>query len=82
MSAETMQIFVKTLDGDSIALDVKPTDTIRDVKGQIQYSKGMKIDDQRLISAGKQLDNDATLENHGITNGSTLHLVVRLKGGM
>ena len=84
-----MQIFLKNLDGKTITLELKPHDTIDNVKQQVHAHPAVQIelkddiqpDQLRLLSNGKQLE-DGTLSDHNIEKESTLHLVLRLRGGM
>jgi large subunit ribosomal protein L40e len=80
--SHTMQIFVKTLTGKTITLEVEPTDLIEDIRMKLQDKVDVFVQKQRLIFGGKQLEDGRTLRDYDVQKESTLHLVLRLPAGV
>ena len=76
-----MQIFVKSLTGQCMTFDVDRNESIDVIKAKIQEKQGIPQEQQRLIWAGKDLQIGKTLSDYNIQQDSTLHLVIRVRGG-
>ena len=77
-----MQVFVKTLIGQTITLEVQPSDTVRTLKEKLRAKEDIPPDQQRLIYSGRQLEDEERLSYYNIQNLSTIHLVLRVRGGL
>lgn len=76
-----MQLFVKTLTGKTVSIEVEEGESIEDVKAKIAEKEGIPAEQQRLIFGGQQLQDAKTLDDYDVGDDATLHLVLRLRGG-
>lgn len=80
-STGTKHIYIRTLNGKNISIDVNDTDTIKSLKDKITDIEGVSADQQRLVFNGKQMEDGNTIQDYGIQEDSSIHLVLRLRGG-
>jgi len=82
LSRGGMQLFVKTLTGKTVSIEVEEGESIEDVKAKISEKEGIPPEQQRLIFGGQQLQDAKTLDDYNVGDDATLHLVLRLRGGL
>lgn len=76
----SFQIFVKSITGQTRTIEVQNTDTVRSIKEKISEKEGVSADQQRLIFAGKNLEDDKQVQDYNLGKDSTIHLVLRVQG--
>jgi ubiquitin len=76
-----MQIFVRTITGKNLTLEVDPTDSVKALKEKIQEKEAIPESQQRLIFAGKQLADERTMADYNVQNSAQISLMLRLVGG-
>mmetsp|Transcript_1415 Transcript_1415/g.1384 ORF Transcript_1415/g.1384 Transcript_1415/m.1384 type:complete len:84 (-) Transcript_1415:39-290(-) len=79
--AVIMQIFIKTLTGRKSNFNFEPDNTVRHVKEALQEREGIQVEQIRLIYSGKQMSDDCKLSDYNVKPGSTIHMVLQLRGG-
>ena len=77
-----INVHIKTATGKSLFVKISPSDTILQLKKKIYLTEDVSLESQRIIYEGKQLDDHHTICHYNISNESTLHIVIRLRGGM
>lgn len=77
-----MQVKVITLSGDERIVEVDPSDKVLFIKEKLEEQEGIPPEQQRLIYQGRQLNDDKSLNSYKLKNGTVLHLVVALRGGL
>ncbi|XP_035236260.1 polyubiquitin-B-like [Anguilla anguilla] len=78
---QTFQVFLKTTTGQTHTYDVSPGETVSEFKLKVQNKEQVAVQQQRLVYGSKELQDGCKLEDYDITAGSTIHLVLRLRGG-
>ena len=76
-----MQIFIKTISGKTITLEVEPNESILDIKTKVYDKEKISVEEQRLLFGAKILDDEKTLNDYDIRDTCTIHLFIRLIGG-